>query len=145
VFPEFDVEGRLVAIDRVGIYDMLESMDGEAPICQVGTIPLPELGKLLTVTEAIAQSPLSLFYMMAYQLAHAHVRQRLIGLDAAKRAKAVAQGQDPSKAPGASFFSLFEGALLRGQLLDTPALHGALNALADRFDERYGASFSLAG
>jgi hypothetical protein len=128
VFPVFDVDGRLVDVDRVGIYDALEALDGLPRICQVDTVPTAEWRKLLTVTTAIADDPVRVFYVMAYKIAHDHVTARLPML----------KGKRPL-----SLFAVFEGALLRGKLFDLPALNATLDALADAFEARWGERFSL--
>lgn len=128
VFPVFDVEGRLVGIDRVGIYDAMEELDGEPRICKVETMPLTELQKLLCITRTIAAEPRAIFYMMAYKLAHDYVRERLVTLRAGRPV---------------SFFQVFENALLRNQLIEADELNRRLNGLADRFEARWPGEFRL--
>jgi hypothetical protein len=127
-FPVFDVDGRLTGLDRVGIYDAMEDLDGLERICKVDTMPLAEVEKLLTITTAIAAEPRALFYMMAYQLTHAYVRDRLVTLKGDRVM---------------SMFTVFENALLRNQLIEADVLKGHLNTLADRFEARWPGQFHL--
>lgn len=128
VLPVFDETGRLTAIDSVGIYDRLEAMDGLERACRIDSVPLSELQKLLAITSAIAADPVALFYAMAYRIAHEHVEGRLMALRGDR---------------GVSYFQVFEGAALRGRLIDTVAFGMQLGALADRFDALYGTAFRL--
>lgn len=128
VFPKFDVDGRLKGLDRVGIYDALEELDGLQRICQVETMPLGEVEKLLTITGAIGAEPRAVFYMMAYHLTHSYIRDRLKEL-----------GSDGTT----SMFTVFESALLRNQLIEPDVLKGRLNALADQFEAYWPGKFYL--
>ncbi|MCU0832712.1 MAG: hypothetical protein MUC58_14615 [Rhizobiaceae bacterium] len=134
VFPVFSIEGRLTGIERLGIYDQLEDMaiatQGGTRICKIDTVPMDEMPKLLAITDAIARSPEALFSVIAYGLAHAHVRGRIDAMRAAK--------------PEADPFRLFEMAFLRGALMDMDALNGELAALHDAFHQRYGFSLPAA-
>jgi len=128
VLPVFDVDGRVTGVDRVGIYDQLEDLDGGPRICKVDTLPVDELGKLLTVTTEIAREPRALFYMIAYKLAHDHVLERVRALRGERAVSA---------------FSVFETGLMRSALIDHAVLAEELGALADQFEARYGADFAL--
>ena len=66
--------------------------------------------------------------MMAYQLTHAYVRDRLVTLKADRVI---------------SMFTVFENALLRNQLIEADGLKARLNALADRFEARWPGQFYL--
>lgn len=128
VLPVFDIDGGLVDIDRVGIYDLLEEMDGYERICKVETLPVSELKKLLTVTREIAREPRALFYISAYKLAHDYVRERLVTL----RGKQTV-----------TFFKVFENSLLRNSLIEKDVLTDRLTALANAYEARWEADFVL--
>ena len=128
VLPVFDVEGRVTGIDRVGIYDQLEDLDGGPRICQVETMPIDELRKLLTVTAEIARDPRALFYMIAYKRAHDHVLGRVKALRGEREISA---------------FSVFETGFMRNALIDHAVLGEELGTLADAFETRYGSAFAL--
>lgn len=127
-FPIFDVDGRLTGLDRVGIYDAMENIDGAERICKVDSIPLSEMQKFLTIACSISAEPRALFYMMAYHLTHTYLRDRLVAL---KGDQAL------------SVFSVFENALLRGKLIEADILKARLNDLADRFEARWPGQFHL--
>jgi hypothetical protein len=129
VQPVLDIDGRFVGIERLGIYDQLESLDGDTTICRIDAVPLAELPKLLAIVDAIVADPAALFHVMAYDLAHRHVRARV----AARR------GDRPTSA-----FRVFETMFLKQELIDRAELDRTLGDLAVRFAARYGAAFSLA-
>ena len=128
ILPVFDLDGRLVGVDRVGIYDQLEDLDGQERICKVDTFPVSELEKLLIVTREIAREPRALFYISAFKLALDYVRERLVML----------KGEQT-----ASYFQVFENSVVRNLLIEQDVLADKLNALADAFEARYELEFKL--
>ncbi|SIQ87609.1 hypothetical protein SAMN05880561_105197 [Rhizobium sp. RU33A] len=132
VLPVFDIGGRMIGIDKLGIYDQLEAMDGAASICQIKSVPLTELPKLLAIGQAIASDPRSLFYVTAYHLAQSHViRQVEMFL------QTVESGGRPDP------FRAFETLLLRQKAINTGEFETELINLAERFTARYGDAFRL--
>jgi hypothetical protein len=129
VQPVFDEAGHLAGIERLGIYDQLESLDGGETICRIDSVPLSQMPALLAITSAIAADPVALFHVMAYDLAHKHVSARVAARKAARPASA---------------FRIFETMFLRQELFDRDELDSALTDLAARFARRYGPGFRLA-
>lgn len=128
LLPVFDVEGRVVGAESIGIYEVLEDLQGLPPACQVTSLPFEELQKFFTIANAIGHDPTALFYVMAYRVAKHHLRARL---------------SEAREGATVDMFLLFERMWLRGKLMDSAALHTELNLLADQFQRRYGESFSL--
>jgi len=129
VLPVLDISGRLVGVDRIGIYEELEKLGDLTPACQVDAVPINELGKFLTIINAIATSPIAIYYLMAYRLTKTHVFERL----------AEQRGQS-----NADVFRQFELAFLRQRLFDHEILRRDLIGLADAFETKYGERFKLA-
>lgn len=130
VLPCFDVDGTLVGADmEFGSFEMLEELQGLPRVCRIETIPLNQLERLLAITREISRDPVALFYVSAYRLSKQHARARLVELGSG-----MAQP---------NFFSLYEMALIRKQLVDLPSLDSALGELAGRFENHYGTAFSL--
>ena len=132
VLPVFDIDGRMICVDRLGIYDKLEAIEGSGPICRIGSIPLTELPKLLGIAHAIARDPRSLFYVTAYHLAQSH---------AVRRVEAACQGAEGAASPNP--FRVFETLLLNNKAVEASGLEADLVALARGFEARYGAAFQL--
>jgi hypothetical protein len=126
--PIFDIHGAITGVEPIGIFEIMEELDGAQVACRVNSIAPEELRKLLTIARVIGGSPRLLYYVCAYRLAKQHVRDRLVEL----------RGESDTSA-----FKVFENALLRNRLLAHDRLGGALSQLAERFDERYGSAFHL--
>jgi hypothetical protein len=126
LLPVFDVEGKLVGVESLGIYEVLEEIQRSEPACRLTSLPFAEMQKLITIANAIGRAPLALFYMMAYRIAKEHVRTRLIEASASSKT---------------DLFKLFERLLLRQRLTDD-RLVTELTSLADLFKRRY-AGFRL--
>lgn len=126
--PRFDVSGRLCGVEEIGIYELLEQLEGLAPACRVTRQSPAEAAKFAAICRLIAADPKLLFFIEAYRVAKRNVAERL---KCAKRDS------------GKSAFSLFELRFLRGELFDQPSLRAELDALADRFQARYGPRFRL--
>ena len=122
LLPHFDIEGQLVGMERTGIYEEMESIGGLPVACRIESVPLAQMEPLLRLTAALARSPLLRWHLEAYRLAKHHVARRL---------------QQRMAQTGRGVFQAFEGALLRGELLDKPMLQADLSALMQRFDERW--------
>ncbi len=129
LLPIFDVDGRVVGAESIGIYEALEDLQGLPRACQVTSLPFEELQKFFAIANAIGRDPKALFYVMAYRAAKQHVTARL---SAARES-----------AGGGDTFLLFEHMLLRNKLMDSAVLNAELTVLADQFQRRYGKSFSL--
>lgn len=127
-FPVFDIDGAMTAVETVGLYEIMEELDNLPSACKIESIPPAELNKLLEVAGKIGRNPRWLYYMAAYRVAKQHVRARLVEL----------RGTADT-----SVFKVFENALLRRRLLAHDQLKQALSELADQFEQRYGAEFSL--
>jgi hypothetical protein len=130
LMPVFNVAGHVTGLDTAGIFEDLEVIDGQPPLCKLEAAPFKQVDAFLAITSALAESPLLVFSMMAYRVGKAHVRERL----AARKA------QFPAK----SAFALFEGSFLTKKLFDLVALDQELAALVAQFHEHYGARFELA-
>lgn len=122
LLPCYDLEGRLVGVEKTGIYEEMEAIGGLPSACRIEHVPMGQLTPFLSVTSALSSSPLLRWHLEAYRLAKQHVAARL--------SQRVAQ-------TGKDVFVSFESALLRGALFDTPALHAELAALMRRFDSRW--------
>lgn len=120
--PVLDVDGRFTGVQRLGMFDMLEELDGRERACRVDEIPREELGKLLAMAGVLAAHPLALFCTIAYRLAHEHLRERL---------QTLRQGRD------ATVFAVMESAFARRTLID-PSLERTMIELADRIEDRFG-------
>jgi hypothetical protein len=125
----FDLGGRVVGTESIGIYEEMERIDGLAPACQLHSLPFDQVNKFLAIAEELGKNPLHLFYLQAYGLTKRHVAERL----ATRRA---AQERD--------IFSQFEAGFLRRNLIDIQLLRHSLNQLARQFEERYGDRFRTA-
>jgi hypothetical protein len=128
VLPVLDVSGSFIGADVCGIYEELENLAGLSPACQIQALPIRDIEKLLTIVNAIANSPLGVFQLMAYRLAKNHVSARL------------EQGRAKT---GRDVFALFEAAFLKKQLFDHDKLRRELINLADAFDDHYGDRLSM--
>jgi hypothetical protein len=122
LMPRFGLDGQLEGVEHTGIYEDMERIGGLPPACQVRAVPFDQMAPFLTLTGALASSPLLRLHLEAYRATRAHVAARL-------QARVEQTGKD--------VFAAFEGALLRRALVDTPALHAELAALMQRFDARW--------
>lgn len=122
--PVFDLDRSVVGVDRLGIYEVLEDLSGEARICEVDTIPEGERAKFAEIAGAIAADPLAAFYVDAYRIAQTHARNRLVQLKGDRQT---------------DIYSVFEIAVLRQKLIDHTALASELEARARALEERHGA------
>lgn len=127
--PVFDIDGRLIATETMGIYEEMERIAGLAPACRVDTLSMKELNKFLAITEQISRCPHFLYYLEAYRMTKQHASRQL--------QNAVEQGS-------ANVFVAFEMGFLKNNLLDPAFLRDELSCLAAKFKQRYGATFERA-
>lgn len=128
LLPIFDVAGRLVATEQLGIYEEMEAIDGLAPACQLKALPFDQVDRFLNLTKELSKSPRHLFYLTAYRMTKKHAVERL-------KAKKAEWKCD--------VFMAFENAFLRRQLIDRDKLRAELNALYNEFSQYYGSRFQL--
>lgn len=126
LLPVFDVHGRLRGTERMGIYEEMEVIAGLDPACQLRELPFGQVTPFLTLTSAIARSPLLLFYMEAYRRTKAHAAKTL--------------GERFAET-GKDIFTLFESGFLRKTLVDADELRRDLGGLLGEFDEVYGSGW----
>jgi len=129
LLPIFEVSGRLIATEPLGIYEEMEAIEGLKPACQLTSLPFDQMDRYLNLASEIAKNPVHLFYLMAYRLTKKHAAKRI----SAKR--------DEYKC---DVFTAFEQAFIRRQLLDKNQLRTELNELASAFKAEYGEAFQLA-
>lgn len=127
LLPVFEVSGRLISTEPLGMYEELEALDGLEPACQLNGLPFRQLNLYLELVNLIGSEPVFLFHLMAYRLAKRHIAARL---------------GEARLQTGASAFSLFERHLLRRQLLDHESLQADLAELWGRFNRQYGSRFT---
>lgn len=121
--PVLDLDGGLKGIERLGLFEVIEALEGQERICQVESMPDGEAEKFMAITRVIASDPRALFYVGAYQIAQNHVRSRLIELRGNREA---------------DYLSIFEMALFRQRLVDHAALAVRLTSLAEGLEARHG-------
>ena len=129
LLPVFDITGRLIGTELLGIYEELEQIDQMAPACQLTSLPFDQIKGFLAITSQLGLSPISLFYIEAYRLTKRHVADRL------------AQRRPTAKGDA---FTLFESGFIRRNLIDQDLLRGQLGELARSFQQHYGNAISLA-
>jgi hypothetical protein len=128
VLPQFEHTGQITGIDlEFGSFEVLENLQGLERACRIAEVPLSEINKLLSICNAIARDPLTLFYVQAYSATKDHVRNRLHSI--------VSVGGD--------FFASYESALIRKRLIEKSQLDAELTAIALRFEAHYGTAFTL--
>ena len=127
LLPVFDVGGRLLETEPLGLYEELERLDGMAPACRVSELPLEQLNVFVKVCALLGSSPVLLFHLAAYRIAKRHVREHLAQRKAAT---------------GKSAFTLFESAFLRRTLFDHDAMRLELAALHAAFVGHYGPRYT---
>lgn len=127
LLPVFDLEGRLVGTEVIGLYEELEQLEGMAPACQISALPFDQVKPFLRICELLGSNSAFLFHFAAYRAAKRHVFQRLA---------------EQKATTGKSAFALFQGAFVRRRLIDHPVLKSELAALKTAFDERHGARFT---
>jgi hypothetical protein len=132
LLPIYDLDGRVVGVDtRFGMFEEVESIDQTERACKIDQVPFSELGKFVTIANAIAQNPTHHFYVMAFRLAKVSAVQRL---------RATRQ----CAAPNISTLRIFEGLFALKQLLDPNIIRPQLNDLADQFKRRHRERFTVA-
>ena len=124
LLPRFDLEGRLIGVERTGIYEEMERIGGLPAACKLEQLPFDQMTPFLSLAAALASSPLLRWHLEAYRLTKRHVADRL--------AQRVQQ-------TGKDVFAAFEGAFLRSALIDKPALQTELATLMQAFDQRWPA------
>ena len=78
LMPIYDIDGRILDVDtHFGMFEEIESIDGIPRACKIEHVPFSELGKFLTISNAVAKNPTQVFYVKAFQLAKAHATERL--------------------------------------------------------------------
>ena len=131
LLPLFDDEGHLTGASATfGSFEVLEELEKLERACKITHMPLGEADKFAIIAGEIARDPVALYYARAYAMTLDHVRQRLPELRAARK--------------DSSYFTTYEMSLVRGKLIDQAFLSRELTAMAERFEQRYGAAFSLA-
>jgi len=128
LLPIFDVSGRLVATEPLGIYEEMEAIEGISPACQLTSLPFNQVDRYLNITAELAKNPVHLFYLMAYRITKKHAVERI-------QAKRLEYKCD--------VFAAFENAFIRRQLLDKNELRAELDDLAGTFKAHYGEAFRL--
>jgi hypothetical protein len=129
LLPIFDVSGRLVASEPLGIYEEMEAIEGLPPACQLTSLPFDQVDRFLDLTREISKNPVHLFYVMAYRITKKHAVERI-------KAKREEYKCD--------VFAAFENAFIRRALIDRDKLRAELNDLAAKFKTHYGDAFQLA-
>jgi hypothetical protein len=129
LLPVFDVQGRVVGTEVIGMYEELERLDALTPACRLTAIPFEQMTCFLRLCELIASDPVMLFHVAAYRAAKRHVFRRI--------------GEEKT-ATGKSAFALFEGAFLRKRLIDHAELKAELCALHASFEHHYGSRYTAA-
>ena len=128
LLPVFDVAGRLTAIERLTIYEEMETIGGLPSACQITALPFEQSNTFLNMTTELGRNVKHLFYLAAYRAAKNHVAKRL--------AKTRAENNK-------DIFAIFENAFMRRQLIDQTELRTELDAMAEKFASHYGAQFDL--
>lgn len=131
LLPVFEVDGRLVGTESIGIYEEMERIAEMESACKLTSLPFDQANKFLAITSEIARDPKRLFYLEAYRLTKHHVAARL-----ADRYRDGEKQRD--------IFSLFESAFIRRKLIDTTQLSIELNGLAARYEQYFGERFQKA-
>ena len=126
LLPIFRVDGTLVDVETVGMYEALEQIAGLPAACQLQALPFAELQKFLTITGELAGHPMFLYYLAAYRLAKAHVCARLQGV----------------YKPEQNIFAQFESLLIRKKAFDHATLRPHLETLLAQFRSHYGEQFT---
>lgn len=122
LLPVFDVDGALLGVEPLGIYEELERIAGLPRACRIDELPFAQVTPFLALNAAIGGSALLRFHLEAYRLTKAHVAGRL-----AERFQ-----------PGKDIFTTLETAFLLGKLTDGETLRGTLQALLDTYDRKMG-------
>ena len=128
LLPVFTIDGALLEVESVGLYELLEEIEGLAPACQLTALPFNELQKLLVITGELARHPIFLYYLAAYRQTKAHVQSRLLSVKAKQSGTA---------------FALFESLLIRKNLIDHATLKAQLDDLLNQFRIQYGGHFQI--
>lgn len=126
LLPVFDVDGRLVGTEAMGVFEELEQIEGLAPACQISALPFAQINLFLRICELLASDPVVLFHLAAYRAAKRHVFRRLA---------------DAKAKTGKSAFALYEAAFLRSRLIDQAVLKAELAEVYGKFEARYGNPF----
>lgn len=129
LLPVFDLDGRLVGTEQIGIYEEIERVGNIEPACQLNSLPFDQVNKFLAIADELGKNPRHLYYLEAYRITKQHVANRL-----ANRYKS--QDRD--------IFAVFESGLIRQNLIDNELLRTTLGELARRFESRFGNDFHLA-
>ena len=128
LLPTFDIAGRLVATEPMGIYEEMEHIAGIEAACQVTSLPFDEANKFLAIVGELSKNPAHLFYLEAYRITKRHVSNRLT---------------ERYSSNDRDVFAVFESGFIRQNLIDTEQLRAELSQLARHFEESYGDSFQL--
>lgn len=129
LLPVFDIQGRLLHTEPMGIYEEMERIAGMEPECKLTSLPFAELNKYLRIATEVAKNPVMLFHIEAYRKVKSRVSRLL-------RQRCSLGQRD--------VFSVFETGLIRRSLVDTNELSSELSALARDFFNVYGDRFRLA-
>ena len=125
LMPVFDLAGRCIGTERLGIYEELEDLAQQVTACELRSLPFEQMTDFLTITTALGSVPTFLYYLEAYRLTKAHVRERV----------AAAMGEDRNA------FATFEALFRRRRAVDHSFLKPQLETLYQTFASRFGASF----
>ena len=145
LLPRFDDDGRLIGVERLGIYEELEAIGGLTPACKLDGLPFDQFAPFLAITSAIGASPKLRLYLEAYRLTKAHVAGRIAERVADKQARRASvpmsdrAAGSPASAPvdDREPFATFEAGFLRRNLIDSAALRESLAGLLQRYDAKF--------
>ncbi len=126
--PVFDIAGRLIGTDAMGIYEEIERIEHIPGACQVSSIPFDQLSKFLDISAVLGKIPQHLFYIEAYRVKKNHVTARL---------------EERCSETERDSFSEFEVGFIRKNLVDYDELRSKLSELYSRFFDYWGDSFQL--
>jgi hypothetical protein len=124
LLPVFALDGSCLGVEPLGIFEELEEIGGLPRACQLESMPFDQLPKFLTFVSELAANPQFLFYLEAYRLAKAEVRDRV----------------QAAYTPNRDVFSVFESLFLRQRAIDHTVLKARLEVLLGQFRGRYGES-----
>lgn len=128
LLPIFDITGRLIGTESMGIYEEMERIAGLETACQLTSLPFEQINKFLAIVVELSKNPLHLYYLEAYRITKQQVSERLV-------ARFLSSNRD--------VFAVFESGFIRRNLVDSEQLRIELNRLSRRFQNKYGDRFQL--
>jgi len=130
LLPIFDVTGRFLGAEPLGIYEEMERIAGLEKACRIESLPFDQINQFTSITSALGGNPVHLYYLEAYRVTKHHVAKRL------------AEKYSSSEK---DLFALFEMGFIRGTLIDSEQLRTDLSELARLFEETWGDDLQLGG